>query len=55
MAPNLLEQMLATRQADAGATYNITTYMNFVTMHVDPEKDVRWFYFKDYGIDPDAA
>jgi len=51
MAPNLLEQMLATRQADAGATYNITTYMNFVTMHVDPEKDVRWFYFKDYGID----
>jgi NitT/TauT family transport system substrate-binding protein len=51
MAPNLLEQMLATHQADAGATYNITTYLNFVVMHVDPEKDVRWFYYSDYGID----
>jgi NitT/TauT family transport system substrate-binding protein len=51
MAPNLLEQMLVGHQADAGATYNITTYLNFVTLHVDPEKDVRWFYFSDYGID----
>jgi NitT/TauT family transport system substrate-binding protein len=51
MAPNLLEQMLSSHQVDAGATYNITTYVNFITQRIDPEKDVQWFYFSDYGID----
>jgi NitT/TauT family transport system substrate-binding protein len=51
MAPNLLEQMLAKKQVDVGVTYNITTYMNLFAMHVDPETEVRWFYFKDFGID----
>ena len=51
MSPNLLEQLIANRQVDVGATYNITSYMNFMSIKIDPEKEVNWFYYKDYGID----
>lgn len=51
MAPNLQEQMLMRDQVEASAVFSITTYMNLVAMGVDPDKDVRWLNFNDYGLD----
>jgi len=51
MAPNLQDQMLVSRQVDATLTFNVTSYINMIGMHVDPDKDVRWFYFNNYGLD----
>ncbi len=50
-APNLIEQLLAQGQADAIVGFSATSYLNFVAMHLDPERDFRWFYFSDYGLD----
>lgn len=51
MAPNLQEQMLLQGQVDASAVFSATSYMNLVAQKVDPEKDIRWFYYSDYGVD----
>lgn len=50
-APNLIEQMLAQGQADSVAQFAATSYMNFIAMKLDPEKDFRWFFYSDYGLD----
>jgi NitT/TauT family transport system substrate-binding protein len=50
-APNLIEQMLARGEADGIAQFSATSYMNFVAMKLDPEKDFRWFFYSDYGLD----
>lgn len=50
-APNLIEQMLVQGQADAIAQFSVTSYMNFVAMKRDPEKDFRWFMYSDLGLD----
>jgi NitT/TauT family transport system substrate-binding protein len=50
-APNLIEQILVTGQADAIAQFSATSYMNFIAMHLDPEKDFRWFFYSDFGLD----
>jgi len=50
-APNLIEQMLVQGQADAITQFSATSYMNFLAMHLDPEKDFRWFFYSDYGLD----
>src|SRR5580700_6369658 len=50
-APNLIEQILVQGQADAIAQFSATSYMNFIAMHLDPEKDFRWFFYSDYGLD----
>lgn len=50
-APNLIEQLLVKGQADAIAQFSNTSYMNFLTMKLDPEKDFRWFFYTDNGLD----
>ena len=51
MAPNLQEQMLLQGQVAASAVFLATSYMNLVAQRVDPDKDIRWFYYGDYGLD----
>lgn len=51
MAPNLQEQMLIQGQVQASAVFSITSYMNLVAQRIDPDKDVRWFYYADFGLD----
>jgi NitT/TauT family transport system substrate-binding protein len=50
-APNLIEQMLVQGQADVIAQFSATSYMNFVAMKLDPEKDFRCFFYSEHGLD----
>ena len=51
MAPNLQEQMLLQGQVDISAVFTATSYMNLVAQKLDPDKDFRWIYFADFGLD----
>jgi NitT/TauT family transport system substrate-binding protein len=51
MAPNLQEQMLLQGQVDISAVFSATSYMNFVAQKLDPDKDFRWIYFSDAGLE----
>jgi NitT/TauT family transport system substrate-binding protein len=51
MAPNLQETMLLQNQVDLIAGFSVTSYMNIIAQKQDPDKDFRWFYFGDYGLD----
>ena len=51
VAPNLQEQMLLTGQVDTIAIFTATSYMNLVALKLDPEKDFRWIYYADSGVD----
>ena len=44
MQPNLQEQMLLNGQVDFSAVFTVTSY-------IDPDKDIRWLFFSDYGVD----
>ena len=50
-APNLIEQLLVQGQADGIAQFSQTSYMNFLAMKLDPEKDFRWFFYSENGLD----
>jgi NitT/TauT family transport system substrate-binding protein len=50
-APNLIEQLLVNGQADAIAQFAPTSYMNFLAMKKSPEKDFRWFFYSENGLD----
>jgi NitT/TauT family transport system substrate-binding protein len=50
-APNLIEQLLVGGQADGIAQFAPTSYMNFLAMKKDPEKDFRWFFYSENGLD----
>jgi NitT/TauT family transport system substrate-binding protein len=51
VAPNLQEQMLLQGQVDAIAIFTATSYMNLVSLGLDPDKDFRWIYYADAGAD----
>jgi NitT/TauT family transport system substrate-binding protein len=51
MAPNLQEQMLIRGDVDISALFTATSYMNLVSMKLDPDKDFRWIYYSDGGLD----
>jgi NitT/TauT family transport system substrate-binding protein len=51
MAPNLQETMLIQGQVDISAVFSVTSYMNLIAQKLDPEKDFRWFYYGDLGLD----
>jgi NitT/TauT family transport system substrate-binding protein len=51
VAPNLVEQMMVQDKVDAIGAFAATTYMNLVAMRQDPEKDYRWFFYDQYGLD----
>ena len=50
-APNLIEQLLVNGQADGIAQFAPTSYMNFLGIKKDPEKDFRWFFYSENGLD----
>ena len=43
--------MLLQGQVDAIAIFTATSYMNLVAMKLDPDKDFRWIYYADFGVD----
>ncbi len=51
VAPNLQEQLLLGGQVDSIAIFTATSYMNLVALKLDPEKDFRWIYYSDAGVD----
>jgi NitT/TauT family transport system substrate-binding protein len=51
MAPNLQEQMLLQGQVDVAAVFTATSYMNLVALKLDPDKDFRWIFYSDAGLD----
>lgn len=51
IAPALQEPMLIRDQFDVGAVFTVTAHPNFRALGVDPDRDLRWFLFSDFGID----
>jgi NitT/TauT family transport system substrate-binding protein len=52
MAPNLQEQLMLRGDVDAAAVFTVTSYANLIGQKVDPDKDIRWFYYSALGINP---
>jgi NitT/TauT family transport system substrate-binding protein len=51
MAPNLQEQMLLLDQVDISAVFTATSYMNLTALKLNPDKDFRWIFYADGGLD----
>jgi NitT/TauT family transport system substrate-binding protein len=51
LSPSLQEQMLLQGQVDSIAIFTATSYMNLVSLKLDPDKDFRWMYYSDLGVD----
>ncbi len=51
VAPNLQEQLMLQGQVDAAAVFTATSYMNLVSFGLDPDKDFRWIFYSDSGLD----
>jgi NitT/TauT family transport system substrate-binding protein len=51
MAPNLREQMLLRSQVDAIFGFTNTVYFSAKLVGIDPEKDLRFINYADYGMD----
>jgi len=51
VSPSLQEQILMQDQVDVDAVFTATSYMNLVAMKLDPDKDFRWIYYADSGLD----
>jgi NitT/TauT family transport system substrate-binding protein len=51
MTPALQEPLLLRGEVDASAVFTATSYMNLVALNLDPDKDFRWLYYTDYGLD----
>src|ERR1700761_2961007 len=51
VAPSLQEQILIQGQVDASVVFTATSYLNLLAQKLDPDKDFRWIYYADSGID----
>jgi NitT/TauT family transport system substrate-binding protein len=51
VSPSLQEQMLLQGQVDSVAVFSATSYLNLVSLKVDPDKDFRWMFYSDFGLD----
>jgi NitT/TauT family transport system substrate-binding protein len=51
MAPNLREQMLMQKQVDGVFGYVNTIRFSAMLLRVDPDKDIRFINYGDYGMD----
>lgn len=51
ISPNLQEQLLLQGQVDSVAVFSATSYMNLVSLKLDPDKDFRWMFYSDLGLD----
>jgi NitT/TauT family transport system substrate-binding protein len=52
MSPPLQEQMMLRGDVDISAVFTVTSYINLIGQKVDPDKDIRWFYYSSYGVNP---
>src|SRR5436189_6430181 len=43
--------MLHQGHVDVSAVFTATSYMNLVALKLNPDKDFRWIYYADSGID----
>ncbi len=43
--------MLLQGQVNSIAVFSATSYMNLVALKLDPDKDFRWIFYSDAGID----
>ena len=51
MAPNLQEQMMLNGSVDFSAVFTVTSYVNLIALKIDPDKDIRWIFYSDHGLD----
>lgn len=51
VSPALQEQMLLQGQVDSVAVFSATSYLNLVSLKLDPDKDFRWMFYSDLGLD----
>src|SRR6202043_2749313 len=51
LSPSLQEQMLLQGQVDSVAVFSATSYLNLVSLKLDPDKDFRWMFYSDFGLD----
>lgn len=51
VSPALNEPMLIRDQYDLAAVFTVTSHANLRGLGLDPDRDMRWFLFSDYGID----
>ena len=51
MSPQLQEIMLAKGDVDASLAFIVTSWFNYKRQGVDPEKDINWIMYSDYGLD----
>jgi NitT/TauT family transport system substrate-binding protein len=50
LAPSVVELMLVQDKVDVVGAFAATTYMNLIAMNQDPDKDYRWFFYDNYGL-----
>jgi NitT/TauT family transport system substrate-binding protein len=51
VSPSLQEQMLLQGQVDSVAVFSATSYLNLVSLKLDPDKDFRWMFYSELGLD----
>ena len=51
MAPQLQEQMLLRGDVQASLAFINTSWFNFKRVNVDPDKDLNWLFYSDFGLD----
>jgi NitT/TauT family transport system substrate-binding protein len=51
VSPALQEQMLIQGQVDTVAVFSATSYLNLASLKLDPDKDFRWMFYSDFGLD----
>lgn len=51
VSPSLQEQMLIQGQVDSVAVFTATSYLNLAALKLDPDKDFRWMFYSDFGLD----
>jgi NitT/TauT family transport system substrate-binding protein len=51
VSPSLQEQMLLQGQVDSVAVFSATSFLNLVSLKLDPDKDFRWMFYSDFGLD----
>jgi len=51
MAPQLQEQMLLRGDVNASLAFINTSWFNFKRVNVDPDKELTWLFYSDFGLD----
>src|SRR3981081_2431157 len=51
VSPSLQEQMLLQGQVDSVAGFSARRFLNLGALKLDPDKDFRWMFYSDFGLD----